>query len=237
MTLYVPSWVPPMAVAKVSPPIRRTGLLERLAALRDDVPLVLFTAPAGYGKTTVLSQWATVPGRWFGWVTLSSADDDPIRLAGHVAHALHRLVPRDPAVLRSLAAGDEARAGLLPDLLALLHRHPLPAVLVLDDAHELHDIEALALVRALALSAPPGFHVVIASRVGLGLAPPHSQLPSVEFGPDDLAFTDDEARQVLTGADVVCSRQEVTALVRRTHGWPAAVHLSALASGAAPGEE
>jgi ATP/maltotriose-dependent transcriptional regulator MalT len=243
MTMYVPPWVPPMAVAKVSPPlhsggpIRRTGLLERLAVLRDDVPLVLFTAPAGYGKTTVLSQWAAVGGRWFGWVTLSAADNDPVRLAGHLAHALHRLVPRDPAALRSLAAGNEARARLLPDLLALLHRHPLPAVLVLDDAHELHNIEALQLIRALALSAPPRFHVVIGSRVGLGLSPPDSELPRLEFGPDDLAFTDEEARQVLTGAGVVCSWQEVTALVRRTHGWPAAVHLSALASGAAPGED
>src|SRR6478736_9886257 len=107
MTVYVPPWVPPTAVAKISPPplhsgdpIPRTGLLERLAVLGDDVPLVLFTAPAGYGKTTVLSQWAAaVPSRWFGWVTLSAADSDPVRLAGHVAHALHRLVARDPAVL------------------------------------------------------------------------------------------------------------------------------------------
>jgi ATP/maltotriose-dependent transcriptional regulator MalT len=126
---------------------------------------------------------------------------------------------------------------LLPHLLADLHRHPLPAVLVLDDAHELRSIEAVHLIRALALSVPAGFHVVIGSRVGLGLGPPHSEVQCVEFGPDDLAFTDDEARQVLTGAGVVCSWQEVNALVRRTHGWPAAVHLSALASGAAPGED
>src|ERR1044072_860667 len=108
MSLYVPPWAPPATVPKILPPplrsggpIRRTRLLERLAVLRDDVPLVLFTAPAGYGKTTVLSQWAAVPGRWFGLVTLSAADSDPVRLAGHVAHALHRLVPRDPEVLRA----------------------------------------------------------------------------------------------------------------------------------------
>src|SRR4051812_31838681 len=111
MTLYVPPRVPPPAVARISPllhgggSIPRTGMLERLAVIGDDVPLVLFTAPGGYGKTTVLSQWATVAGRWFGWVTLSEADSDPVRLAGHVAHALHRLVVRDPAVLRSPAAG------------------------------------------------------------------------------------------------------------------------------------
>jgi ATP/maltotriose-dependent transcriptional regulator MalT len=243
MTLYVAPWTAPAAVAKIPLPVQsggpvpRTWLLQRLAAVGDDVPLVLFTAPAGYGKTTALSQWAAVPGRWFGWVTLSEADSDPLRLAGHVAHALHRLVARDPAVLRSLAAGDEARARALPHLLASLHRRPLPAVLVLDDVHELRNVEALHFIRTLAAGVPRGFHVAIGSRVGLGPVPPRCEVRSIEFGPDDLAFTDDEARQVLAGAGMVCSEQEVAALVRRTHGWPAAVHLFALTSLAAPGEE
>ena len=110
-------------------------------------------------------------------------------------------------------------------------------MLVLDDAHELRDVAALHFIRALAVSVPPGFHVAVGSRVGLGLGAPRREVRWVEFGPDDLAFSDDEARLVLAGAGVVCSKQEVAALVRRTHGWPAAVHLSALASGAAPGEE
>jgi ATP/maltotriose-dependent transcriptional regulator MalT len=242
MTLYALPRAARAEVAKIplpidgSGPIPRTRLLERLAVVADDVPLVLFTAPAGYGKTTALNQWAAVDGRWFGRVRLSEADSDPLRLAGLVALALNRLVGLDAAVLRSLAAGYGSRARALPHLLASLHRRSLPGVLVLDDAHELRNVEAIHFIRALAAGAPPGFHVAIASRVHLGLVPPRCQVPCIQFGPDDLAFTDDEARQVLAGAGVVCSDQEVAALVRRTRSWPAAVYLSALASGASPGE-
>jgi ATP/maltotriose-dependent transcriptional regulator MalT len=243
MSLYVLPWVAGgSAEAKIELPlqgtslIRRTRLLERLAAVRDEVPLVLFTAPAGYGKTTAMSQWAAVDGRRFGWLTLSRADSDPVRLAGHVALALNRLVGLDPAVLRALAAdGSQGRA--LPHALASLHRRSPPAVLVLDDVHELRSVDALRFIRALSAGVPPGFHVAMGSRVSVGLGPLRGEGRCVEFGPNDLAFTDDEARQVLAGAGVVCSDQEVAALVRRTRGWPAAVHLSALGIGAAPGEE
>jgi ATP/maltotriose-dependent transcriptional regulator MalT len=146
-------------------------------------------------------------------------------------------VALDLPVLRSLAAGDESRARALPHLLASLHRRPLPAVLVLDDVHELRNVEALHFIRALAANVPPGFHVVIGSRVGLGPVRPRCEVECVEFGPDDLAFSHEEAGQVLAGAGAVCSDQEVAALMRRTHGWPAAVHLAALASGAVPGED
>src|SRR3954470_1556289 len=244
MTLYLlPSVAAGAGAARRHPPtqgrdlICRAGLLQRLAAVGDDVPLVLFTAPAGYGKTTALSQWAAVDGRWFGWVTLTQADSDPVRLAGHVALALSRLVALDPAVLRSMVAGDLSRARVLPLLLASLHHRSLPGVLVLDDVHELRNVEAFHFIRALAASVPPGFHVAIGSRVGLDLVPPRCEVRSVEFGPDDLAFTEDEVRQVLARATVVCSDQEVAALGRRTRGWPVAVYLSALASVAAPGKD
>src|SRR5438270_1409950 len=70
-----------VAEAKIQLPIlrsvsvRRARLLERLAAVPDDVPLVLLTAPAGYGKTTLLSQWAAADRRRFGWVTLDISAD------------------------------------------------------------------------------------------------------------------------------------------------------------------
>jgi LuxR family maltose regulon positive regulatory protein len=68
----------------------RTRLLGQLTATPDDVPLVLLTAPAGYGKTTVLSQWSAAAGREVAWVTAEAADKDPVRLAGRIARALHR---------------------------------------------------------------------------------------------------------------------------------------------------
>src|SRR5437764_14852643 len=68
--------------------VQRAKLLERLVAVPDEVPPVLLTAPAGYGKTTLLSQWASADRRRFGWVTLDRADSDPVRLAEHVAFAV-----------------------------------------------------------------------------------------------------------------------------------------------------
>jgi ATP/maltotriose-dependent transcriptional regulator MalT len=238
--------------AKIQPPILRTApvqrarLRDRLAAVPDDVPLVLLTAPAGYGKTTVLNQWAAVDRRRFGWVTLDRADSDPVRLADHVALALDRMGALDhgevldSGVLRALAAGNASSHVLaLPHLLASLCRRSRPGVLVLDDFHELANVEAMNFIAALAAGVPPGFHIAIGARLGLSpvLARLRSQCRCVEFGPDDLAFTEDEARQVLAVAGVACSGQEVAAVVRRTEGWPAGVYLSALALRAAPGEE
>src|SRR3954469_326787 len=201
--------------AKIQPPILRTApvhrarLLDRLAAVPDDVPLVLLTAPAGYGKTTVLNQWAAVDRRRFGWVTLDRADSDPVRLADHVALALDRMGALDrgevldSGVLRALAAGNASSHVLaLPHLLASLCRRSQPGVLVLDDVHELVNVEALNFIAALAAGVPPGFHIAIGARFGLspGLARLRSEGRCVEFGLNDLAFTGDEARQVLAVA-------------------------------------
>ena len=215
--------------------IARTELLGRLAATPKDVPLVLLTAPAGYGKTTALSQWAAADGRRFAWVTLDEADGDPVRLAGHIAVALQRIEPLDPAVFRALAVGDGSRhVAALPHLLASLRSWTRPGVLVLDDVHELRNVEAVNLIRALAAGLPPGFHIAIGSRLALSLGRLRSEDRCVEFGPDQLAFTEQEARAVLVGAGVSCSDDALRTLLRRTEGWPAGVYLAALAIRAAP---
>src|SRR3954454_6635429 len=131
--------------------ITRTRLLEALAATPDRASLILLTAPAGYGKTTVLSQWAAEDSREFAWVTVDEADGDPVRLAGHVALALHRIQPLDPAVFRALAVGDRSRHLVaLAHLLTSLRTWKRPGVLVLDDVHELRTVEAMSFIRALA---------------------------------------------------------------------------------------
>ena len=130
--------------------IARTRLLDALAATPTSASLILLTAPAGYGKTTVLSQWAAEDSREFAWVTVDEADGDPVRLAGHVALALHRIQPLDPAVFRALAAGDGSRhLAALAHLLTSLRNWNRPGVLVLDDVHELRNVAAMNFIRAL----------------------------------------------------------------------------------------
>jgi LuxR family transcriptional regulator, maltose regulon positive regulatory protein len=210
--------------------VLRTALLERLADVRDDVPLVLLTAPAGYGKTTVLSQWAAADDRRFSWVTVEEADGDPVRLARQIAVALHQLEPLDPTVFRALDAGDGSRHVVaLPHLLRSLRQWSAPGVLVLDDVHELRNVESMNFIRALAAGLPRRFHIAVGSRLVFGLGRLRSEDRCVEIGSDHLVFSEEEARAVLAGADVNCSDEVVRALIRRTEGWPAGIYLAALA--------
>jgi LuxR family maltose regulon positive regulatory protein len=215
--------------------IVRGDLLRRLAAVADDVPLVLLTAPAGYGKTTVLSQWMAAGDRDCAWVTVDAGDNDPVRLAGRIADALHRIEPLDPAVFRALAGGVGSRHLVaLPHLFASLRGWTRPAVLVLDDVHALHIAEAMNFVRALGAGLPPGFHLAIGSRLELSLGRLRLEGRCVEFGRDDLAFTAKEAAAVLSGVGVAGAEETVDSVVRRTEGWPAGVYLAALALRTAP---
>src|SRR3954470_24991800 len=200
--------------------ITRTRLLEALAAAPDRGSLIQLAAPAGYGKTTVLSQWAAEDSREFAWVTVDEADGDPVRLAGHVALALHRIQPLDPAVFRALAVGDgSGHLAALAHLLASLRNWSRPGVLVLDDVHELRNVAAMNFIRALAAGLPAGFHVAVGSRLRLGFGRLRSEDRCVEFGVEDLAFTKEEARAILAHAGVDSSDDTVDALLRRTEGW------------------
>jgi LuxR family transcriptional regulator, maltose regulon positive regulatory protein len=71
----------------------RNRILADLAGIADDVPLIVMVAPPGYGKTTVLSQWAARDPRPFVWVRLEESDNDPSRLLRHIALGMHRTRP------------------------------------------------------------------------------------------------------------------------------------------------
>src|SRR3954452_11340331 len=217
--------------AKIQRPVHRDGLITRtrlldaLAAAPDRASLILLTAPAGYGKTTVLSQWAAEDPREFAWVTVDEADEDPVRLAGHVALALHRIQPLDPAVFRALAVGDGSpHLTALAHLLASLRNWNRQGVLVLDDVHELRNVAAMNFIRALAAGLPAGFHGAVGSRLRLGFGRLRSEDRCVEFGVEYLAFTREEVRAILAQAGVDSSHGTVYALLQRTEGWPAGVY-------------
>ena len=210
--------------------IARTRLLEALAATPERISLTMVTAPAGYGKTTALSQWAAEDSREFAWVTVDQADGDPVRLAGHVALALHRIQPLDPAVFRALAVGEGSRhLTALGHLLTSLRNGNRRGVLVLDDVHELRNVAAMTFIRALAAGLPAGFQLAVGSRLMLGFGRLRSEDRCVEFGVEDLAFTKEEVRAILTYTGVDFSDDTVGALVQRTEGWPAGVYLAARA--------
>jgi LuxR family transcriptional regulator, maltose regulon positive regulatory protein len=211
--------------------VARTAILERLQA--SGAPVVAMIAPPGYGKTTVLAQWAQRDRRPFAWVSVDQHDNDPAVLLTYIAAALDRVAPIDPMVFHALAApGAPIAKGVLPRLGSSLSAIALPVVLVLDDVHLLQNWECLDAVAALAEHLPERSQLVIASR-GEPPAPLARQRGGggmEEIGPADLAMSPQEARMLLRAAGVELSDVEVDELVRRTEGWPVALYLAALST-------
>jgi LuxR family transcriptional regulator, maltose regulon positive regulatory protein len=190
------------------------------------------SAPAGYGKTTVLRQWAAGSERSFAWVTLGVTDDDPIQLAAHIALALEQGTMPTNGARGPATTNDHGGDPGLPHLLTALRRLRRPAVLVLDDLHEVRGRQSLALLRGLVEAAPAGVHLVAAARGRPALAAPalQAEISWSEFGREDLSFSENETRQVLTAAGLQASPGAVRLVLRRTEGWPAGVYLAALAA-------
>ena len=115
--------------------VRRLSLIDRLA--RDDCgPVVSVVAPAGYGKTTLLAQWAERDGRAFAWVSVDEQDNDPKVLLAYVAEALDAVGPVGGRVFDALASPVSSVPGsVVPRLGAALSSMTAPVVLVLDDVH------------------------------------------------------------------------------------------------------
>ena len=189
-------------------------------------------APAGYGKTTLLAQWAARKGPRVGWVSADRRDNDPIVLLRYLATALDRLEPLDPAVFEALASpGVSVVARVLPRFLAAVSAMTQPAALVLDNLEVLENRACLDAVAELALGLPAGSQVAMAARTrpSLPVALLRARGQVVEVGVTELAMNPGEGRALLKAAGAGLSDQEVTELVERTEGWPVGLYLAALA--------
>ena len=209
--------------------IRRTSLVERLS--RDARPIVSVVAPAGYGKTTLLSEWAERKGLDFAWVSVDEADNDPKVLLTYVAEALNAVEPIGQPVFDALASPTSSVPGsVVPRLAAAFASMNSPVVLVLDDLHLLDNTEGRAAVSVLAEHVPGGSRLVLSGR----FAPPvrvarlRAEGKLVEIGPADLSLTGTEAALLLRAAGVALGDDDAAELHRRTEGWPVALYLAAL---------
>jgi len=108
---------------ELNKPVARTALVERLATTQ--APVITVTAPPGYGKTTLMAQWAGRPGSRVAWLSCDDADNDPVVLLSALAIALGRIGPVDAA----RAAGPSALTAAELRLLPLLSTHlPVPEI-------------------------------------------------------------------------------------------------------------
>ena len=210
--------------------VRRSSLIGRLA--RDDArPVVSVVAPAGYGKTTLLSQWAERNGQAFAWVSVDDGDNDPKVLLTYVAEALDAVEPIGERVFDALASPASSVPGsVVPRLGSAFASMISPVVLVLDGVHLLHNSECRAALSVLADHVPRGSRLVLAGQAGppLRIARLRAEGKMLEIGPGDLALTCGEASSLLRNADVAVGEDEVAELHRRTEGWPAGLYLAAL---------
>jgi len=210
--------------------VRRSRLIARLAR-GDRCPIVSVAAPAGYGKTTLLSQWAESNDQAFAWVSVDEADNDPKVLLSYIAEALNAIEPIGERVFDALAAAASSVPGsVVPRLASAFSSMISPIVLVLDDVHLLRNSECRAALSVLADPAPEGSRLAVAGRAGppLRVARLRAEGKILEIGPNDLAFACEEASSLLREADVALGDDEVAELHQRTEGWPAGLYLAAL---------
>jgi LuxR family transcriptional regulator, maltose regulon positive regulatory protein len=225
-----------LIASKLRPPpvrsdtIRRSALLDRLMR-EDSRAIVSVVAPPGYGKTTLLSQWAERGGQAFAWVSVDEHDNDPRVLLSYVARALDGVQPVSARVFEALASPVSSVPGsVVPRLGAAFWSMTVPVVLVLDDVHLLADRECRDALSVLADHVPGGSRLVLAGRdePPLRVARLRAQGRITEIGPGELSLTRQEAASLLRSAEVVLGEDEVAVLHQRTEGWPVGLYLAAL---------
>jgi LuxR family transcriptional regulator, maltose regulon positive regulatory protein len=210
--------------------VRRGRLIARLLQARD-VPLVAVVAPAGYGKTSLLSDWLNEDDRTSIWVTLEDRHNDPTYLVWEMARALDGVEPIEPDLLGALAAGDPDMSGsLLSRLLWSLEERDDPLVMVLDDLHVLHTDESLGVLASVAEHLPHGSQLALASRAepGLRLGRLRANRTLLELRAQDLAMDGAEASELLQMAGLELAPTEAQTLADHVEGWPAGLSLAAL---------
>ena len=211
--------------------IERRRLLERLDSARATG--VLLVAPAGYGKTTLLSQWAIGRQPAPAWITLDERHDDPVLLVRRIAEALAGDENLDESILAPLSGPAADLAPVVSRLCAeLAERGPSPA-LVLDDLHRIEDESALRCVRTLVEEFPDDSRILIASRTepGIGIGRLRANGRIEELGGRSLAMTRGEAAEAFGAMDRDLSFDLLQRLVELTEGWPAALYLAAATLG------
>jgi LuxR family maltose regulon positive regulatory protein len=193
---------------------------------------VFVVAPAGYGKTTLLSQWANRDARSFAWVSVDERDNEPVVFLRHVAAALDRVEPIKASALDPLQLdGESVWTKALPRLAEAMGSRKSPFVLVLDGA-DLLTRDSISVVAALVEHVPAGSMVVLSGRVlpRLPIAALRAGGPLLEIGRYELALSRREAEMLLRAAHVELEDAEINELLERTEGWAAGLYLAALAS-------
>jgi LuxR family maltose regulon positive regulatory protein len=243
--LYIPPSRPDLVL--------RPRLIERLnEGLVAGRRLILISASAGFGKTTLVSEWVADCGRPVAWLSLDEGDNDPTRFLTYLVAALQTLALRSPrrgSEVEGIAAniGEQVLAvlqspqppstqppsteSILTALLNQITAIPDDFVLVLDDYHAIDARPVDSILTFLLEHLPPQMHLVIASREDphLPLARLRARGQLTELRAADLRFTPAEAADFLNQVmGLNLPTEDIAALETRTEGWIAGLQLAAL---------
>ena len=231
-----------LAKTKFHPPLLREDVISRLDLIEDlrnkivSFPLTLLSAPAGYGKTTLLATLQpTYSDLSVSWLSLDVDDNDPARFMSALIVALQQLNPNCGTTAQSLLTDythhsievKRVAGVLINDILENLLD---PFVLVLDDMHRIAEPLDYMVLDYLLEHRPPQMHLVVAGRVDppLALARLRARGEVAELRLGELGFDYEETRAFLNDRlEMGLSAEEITLFQSHTEGWPVGLRLLA----------
>ena len=222
--------------------VPRPRLIDQLnTCVYPGCKLILVTAPAGFGKTTLVSQWVqamsrAVPPIAIAWLSLDEGDNDPARFLAYFVTALNQAEGMEAAIGKgSLSMLQSPQPppveAVLTTLINEIATIPDRIVFVLDDYHVIESSQVDDTLGFLLKYLPPQIHLVIASREDPHLPLSHFRACGqlTELRAADLRFTASEAGKFLNQTmGLSLSREDITALETRTEGWIAGLQLAAI---------
>ena len=230
----------PLLENKLHVPRRRRGVVQRVRLVqrldRDALPaVVLVSAPAGFGKTTLLAEWLAAgeeKAKPAAWLSLDRRDSDPAVFWSYVVAAVRRVAADVGAdALSTLQSNPTALEAVVTSLLNDFAAVSYDVVLVLDDYHLVESLDVQESMRFLVEHLPEQLHLVVASRADppWPLAGLRARGELLEVRASELRFTSQEAAAYLNDAMALdLTAADVDALEARTEGWIAALQLAAL---------
>jgi LuxR family maltose regulon positive regulatory protein len=213
--------------------VARPAIIERINDCLNKA-LILVSAPAGFGKTTLLAEWAAQTDSPIAWLSLDSGDNDPHRFVSYLISALSGALPNLKTSTSLLLQSPQPiplqtiLASLINDLIEQSH----PLTVVLDDYQFIENQAVNEVVTYLLDNHPPQMHLVIATRSdpALPLARLRGRDQLVEIRTEDLRFTPQETSEFLNQVmRLDLTLEDIAALESRTEGWIVGLQMAAIA--------
>jgi len=224
--LYIPPVKPNL--------VQRSRLVERLnECLETGCKLALISAPAGFGKTTLVSEWAALSGHPVAWISLDEGDADPTIFLSYLVLAIQSI---EPGIGNEIIAALQSTQpppieSILTSLANAIAGFSKPFILVLDDYHAVDSKPVDEALAFLLQHLPTSMHLLVTTREdpGLPLARLRAQGQLVELRAADLRFTSAEAAEFLNHIMALAlSEADLALLEARSEGWIAGLQLAAL---------